>query len=58
MTPEEIETKAEALRDKLQELSTKKVGWGMDNLWRQVLQAAYDLVGLVLELAKLAGKPK
>jgi hypothetical protein len=56
MTPQEIEAKAEEIRLRLQALAGKKVGWGMDGVFRQVLQGAFDLVGLVKELAKLAGR--
>lgn len=53
MTPKEIEAKADELRARLQAMATHKIGFGFDNIFRQVLKSAYELVGLVKELAKL-----
>lgn len=52
-TAKEIEAKADELRVKLQAYAGQKIGFGMDKIFRQVLQAAFDLVGLVGDLARL-----
>lgn len=51
MTPQEIEAKSDELRARLQAMAAHKIGFGMDNLFRQILKSAYELVGLVKELA-------
>lgn len=56
-TAKEIEAEAEELRAKLQALAGEKIGFGMDRTYRKVLQAAFDLVGMVGDLARLADKP-
>lgn len=56
MTPEEIAAKTDELRARLQAMAAVKVGWGMDNIFRQVLKSAYELVGLVNELARHVGE--
>lgn len=56
MTPAEVRAKADELRVKLQALSGVEIGWGMDRHVRKVLQAAYDMVGMVDDLAQCVEK--
>ena len=51
MTPAEIEAKADELRARLQGMAAHKIGFGMDKVFRQTLQSAFELVGLVKALA-------